>query len=376
MKNEGLISPPHNHSGSSIFGMMFMVCVALLPGVFFYVLYFGWGVIIQCILSVLFAIAVEWLMLKLRKRPVSLFLKDGSAMVTGLLFALSISPFAPWWVTFTGIFFAIAFAKHIYGGLGQNPFNPAMAGYVFILLCFPSFLNTWPVAEGEGFTSPSFTEYSTIIFQGMEQLDTNFDAISGASPLNHMKSGLNQMAMVSELTTSSIYGFMAGRGWEMVNIGFLVGGILLLITGVTYVRLPLFTLGSFFLISTLFYIVDAETYASPIFHCFSGATMLAVFFIATDPVTAPSTFRGRMIYGSMIGFIAYIIRVWGGYPDGFAFAVLLANAATPVISYYTIPTILGGEEPPEKSILKTLLGCCYPSCSLSAYAFILSNRFT
>jgi len=130
----------------------------------------------------------------------------------------------------------------------------------------------------------------------------------------------------------------------MVNIGYLAGGIFLLLTGVTYLRLPLATLGSLFLISTLFYFIDAETFASPVFHCFSGATMLVVFFIATDPVTAPTTMKGRLIYGSMIGIIAYIIRVWGGYPDGFAFAVLIANAANPVISYYTIPTILGGEE--------------------------------
>lgn len=345
MANDTLISPPHNHSGTSIFGMMLLVCIALIPGIFFYVLYFGWGVIVQCVVSIAFALCIEWIMLKLRKRPAALFLKDGSAIVTGLLFALTISPFTPWWINFAGIFFAIVFAKHIYGGLGQNPFNPAMAGYVFILLCFPSFLNTWPVANGEGFTSPSMSEYLTIIFQGTEQLDSNFDAMSGASPLNHMKSELDLMSMVSEITTDPIYGMIAGRGWEMVNIGYLVGGLFLLITGVTYVRLPLATLGSLFLISTLFYFIDAETYASPIFHCFSGATMLVVFFIATDPVTAPTTAKGRLIYGVLIGVIAYIIRVWGGYPDGFAFAVLIANAANPVISYYTIPTILGGEEP-------------------------------
>ena len=137
------ISPPHMHDGSSVAAMTARVAIALLPGLLCYIWFFGWGILIQCLLAVVFAIALEWLLLRLTGKPL-LHLKDGSVILTALLFAITITPFTPWWINLLGVFFAVVFAKHLYGGLGYNIFNPAMAGYVFILLCFPAQMNQWP----------------------------------------------------------------------------------------------------------------------------------------------------------------------------------------------------------------------------------------
>lgn len=280
-------------------------------------------------------------MLKLSRKPVALFLNDGSVIVTALLFAFTISPFAPWWVILIGIFFAVVIAKHLYGGLGFNPFNPAMAGFVFVLLCFPSQMNVWPAAPGISEIKPDISTYIAMIFQTGSLEKNTIDAISGASPLNDMKSQLSLMAMVSEIDESPIYGNFAGKGWEVINIALLAGGIFMLLAGIIRWHIPVAVLTGLFMTSLFFYAIDAETYASPVFHLCAGGTMLAAFFIATDPVTAPATPRGRLVYGFMIGMTAYIIRNWGGYPDGFAFAVLIANSAAPIISYYTVPKVVG-----------------------------------
>ncbi len=329
------------HDGSSVSGMMFRVCMALVPGLLCYIWYFGWGIVIQCLLAVGFALGLEYLMLKVRDISVTTFLKDGSAIVTALLLALSLSPFTPWWITFIGITFAIVFAKHIYGGLGYNPFNPAMTGYVFILLCFPAQLNIWPIATGLSEITPGISDYLSMIFLGQASDTSSIDAISGASPLNDMKSQLGLMVMVSEIHTSPIYGTFAGKGWEWVNIAFLIGGISLLVMRVIDWQIPVAMLAGMVVISLVFNLYDADIYASPLFHLFAGGTMLGAFFIATDPITASTTTKGRLIYGAAIGILAYLIRTWGGYPDGIAFAVLITNIAVPIIDQHTRPTVLG-----------------------------------
>lgn len=313
------------------------VSLALLPGMICYVLFFGWGVVIQSLIAVSFALLLETILLKLRGKPVMLFLKDGSAVVTALLFALTISPFTPWWINLTGVTFALVFAKHLYGGLGYNPFNPAMAGYVFVLLCFPAQLNSWPPPPGIGEITPAFNDYLSTIFSHA----TPIDALSGASPLNNMQSQLGRMAMVSEVWRDPVYGIMAGRGWEWINLAYLFGGMALLLMGVIKWRIPAAVVTGMLVSSMVLNLYDPELYAGPLFHLFAGGTMLAAFFIATDPVTAAATPRGRLIYGLLIGMLAYCIRVWGSYPDGFAFAVLIANAAVPLIDLYTRPKVLG-----------------------------------
>lgn len=339
MKTTDYLSPPHMHDDSSVGGMMSRVCIAIVPGILSYIWYFGPGILIQCLLAVTFALTVEWLMVLLTGKPAT-HLKDGSAVVTGLLFAVTVTPFTPWWISFAGILFALVITKHLYGGLGCNIFNPAMAGYVFVLLCFPVQMNLWPGISGSAGITPGLGDYLSIIFSG-----TSVDALSGASPLNHMKSGLDSMAMVSEIISSPIYGKAGGAGWETVNFAFMAGGIWLLISRVIQWHIPAGVLTGLFCSSLVFYLRDAQTSVSPIFHLFSGGTMLCAFFIATDPVTAPVTSLGRLISGFIIGVMAFTIRTWGGYPDGFAFAVLIANMFSPLISYYTRPRILGEERP-------------------------------
>lgn len=341
MNNIDIISPPHRHVGTSVAGIMLRVCLAMLPALLCYIYYFGWGIVIQCLLATGFALAIEFLMLKLRRRQTQLFLKDGSAIVTALLFAFTISPYTPWWISLTGIAFAIIFAKHLYGGLGYNLFNPAMAGYVFVLLCFPAQMNNWPPVSGLMGITPSLADYFSVIFTGLPSAGVSLDAISGASPLNDMKSALGLMTMVSEIQSSPIYGAIAGEGWQWVNMAFLLGGMTLLFIGVIKWQIPVAMLVGIFTISLVFNLYDSEIYASPLFHLFAGGTMLGAFFIATDPVTASTTPTGRLIYAGLIGVLAYIIRVWGGYPDGIAFAVLIANAAVPLIDKYSRPRVLG-----------------------------------
>ena len=333
---ETRFSSPHRHSGASVQAVMLRVGAALLPGLTAYVLNFGIGVIIQCLLAVAAAIATECLMLKLRRRPVALHLKDGSVIITGLLLALCLSPLTPWWITLIAAVFAVALAKHAFGGLGHNLFNPAMAGYVFVLLCFPAQMNLWPAAPGTAEHGIPAAAYLAAIFSG-----TEVDALSGATALGRMKSQLDLMAMVSEIRLEPLFGTLAGRGWEWVAAGWLAGGLALLGLGVIRWQIPAAMLGSLFAVSALFHIYDSDVYASPLFHLFAGATLLGAFFIATDPVSASTTPRGRLIYGGLIGLLAWVIRTWGAFPDGVAFAVLLGNAAAPLIDHFTRPRVLG-----------------------------------
>ena len=320
---------------------MLRVCLAMLPGLLCYIWYFGWGIVIQCLLAVSFALAIELLLLKISNKQIAQHLGDGSAVVTGLLFALTITPYTPWWITLIGVSFAIVFAKHLYGGLGYNPFNPAMAGYVFILLCFPAQMNIWPTVSGFADVAPGLGDYLSMIFLGQPTAGNPIDAISGASPLNHMMSQLDLMAMVSEIQADPLYGNFAGAGWEWINMAFLLGGCALLFMRVIHWQIPMAMLAGMFGASLLFNLYDAEIYASPMFNLFAGGTMLGAFFIATDPVTAATTPKGRLIYGALIGVIAYTIRTWGGFPDGIAFGVLIVNLAVPLIDQYTRPRVLG-----------------------------------
>ncbi|MBI2992570.1 MAG: RnfABCDGE type electron transport complex subunit D [Gammaproteobacteria bacterium] len=338
MTEAAFISSPHRHGGATITAVMLRVALALLPGILLYAWYFGIGILIQCVLAACFALALEALLLKLRGRPVGLFLRDGSAVVTGLLLALCIPPTTPWWMVLTGIIFAIAAAKHAFGGIGYNPFNPAMAGFVFVLLCFPREMNSWPAAPGTLETGLGLGDSLRAIFlPGREMVD----ATSGATALGYMKSRLGLMGMISEIRADPVFGTFGGRGWEWISAGFLAGGIALLVMGIVKWHIPAAMLIALTTVSTGFHLYDADVYASPIFHLFGGATMLGAFFVATDPVSASTTPRGRLIYGALIGTLTYVIRVWGAYPDGIAFAVLLGNAAAPLIDHHTRPRVLG-----------------------------------
>lgn len=335
-----IISSPHLHAVTSINHVMTRVIYALIPGILLSVWFFGSGVLIQCLLAVLFALCAEALMLYLREKPVRLFLFDGSAVVTALLFALCLSPYTPVWVNFTGTCFAIIVAKHLYGGIGYNMFNPAMAGYVFVLLCFPVNMTTWSLPAGIADQQATLLQILSIIFTGPSSLE-NFDSLSGATTLGWTKSQLSGMFMITEIRNSPLFGSFAGKGTEWIAVAWLCGGIWLLIQRIIKWEMPVFFIGTVFLISLLFYGYDSDIYLSPLLTLFTGGIMLATFFIITDPVTASATPRGRIIYVTGIGLLTYIIRTWSAYPDGVAFAVLLMNAAVPLIDNYTRPRVFG-----------------------------------
>ena len=335
-------SSPHIHSGSQVTGIMMRVALALVPAIAAYTYFFGWGLIIHISIAVSTALAAEAIMLKVRERPLMPFLTDGSAVVTGLLLAFCIPPLAPWWVTVLGAAFAIVVAKQLYGGLGYNPFNPAMVGYVMLLISFPLEMTSWVPPTILNNLQVGFFDTLNIIFLGKFPYFLSLDALSSATPLDAVKTELGLNKTVSEIISgNAIFGDFGGIGWEWVGNWILLGGVWLIFKRIITWHIPFAMLASLFAISFFFFVMDADAYPSPMFHIFSGATLLAAFFIATDPVSASTTPFGRILYGAGIGVLVYVIRTWGSYPDGVAFAVLLMNMAAPTIDYYTQPRVFG-----------------------------------
>lgn len=334
-------SSPHAHSDSSISStgqIMRTVIFATLPGLIALTHFFGIGSIINLALACIFCVAFEAAALKLRNKDLKFYLSDYSAVVTAVLLALALPPYAPWWLIACGCFFAIVVAKHLYGGLGFNPFNPAMVGYVVLLISFPVEMTQWRAPMGDGITYVSLMDSFAIAFDSV-----HIDGFTSATPLDALKHSTG-------LTVEDIYAqhpaFIAGRwagtGWEWVNIGFLIGGIYLLYQRVFTWHAPVGMLASLFMLSVIFYDGGSSNSAgSPLFHLLSGATMFGAFFIVTDPVTSATSTKGRLIYGAAIGALVFVIRVWGNYPDAVAFAVLLMNFAAPFIDYYTLPRTYG-----------------------------------
>jgi electron transport complex protein RnfD len=334
-------SSPHLSGTQSVTRTMGLVLLALVPGTLAMSWYFGWGVLINLAIAGTTAVIAEAAMLALRGRAVGPTLADLSALVTAWLLALALPPLLPWWQTVLGTLFAIVIAKHLYGGIGFNPFNPAMAGYVLLLVSFPVTMTRWLPPEVVSGSLPSFADSLHIIFSGTPPAGETWDSLSGATPLDQMRTELARNLMISEIQQSPLWGRFGGLGWEWVANWFLLGGLFLLWRRVISWRIPVAMLGALVLASGLFWAIDAETHPFPGFHLFSGAAILGAFFIATDPVSAATTPRGQLVYGALIGLLVFIIRTWGGYPDAVAFSVLLMNMAAPTIDYYTQPRVFG-----------------------------------
>jgi electron transport complex protein RnfD len=234
-------------------------------------------------------------------------------------------------------------AKHLYGGLGRNLFNPAMVGYVIVLLSFPVEMTQWiPPRMGDlDYQHLSLLQNVNYSLTGRLPIDASLDGLTRATPLDTVKEGLRAARTFEELRASSLFGDFGGRGWEWINNYIAVGGLFLLYLGIIRWHIPVAVFAGILVPATVLYLLDPTGAPSPGFHLFSGATMLGAFFIATDPVSAAESVRGRLIYGGAIGLLTYAIRTWGGYPDGLAFAVLLMNAAVPLIDRYTRPRIYG-----------------------------------
>jgi len=332
---------PYISSAPSVSIIMLKVLLALVPGIAAYVWVFGGGILVTLTLASVTALASEAVALKLRNRPIKPFLMDGSALVTAWLLALALPPLAPWWLVVLGTLFAIIVAKQLYGGLGYNPFNPAMVGYAVLLISFPLIMTSWPAPLALAQAKLGFADQLRYIFGGALPVGVLVDAISSATPLDYLKTQLTLHHNIQAITQAPIFGVLGGKGGELVTGAYLLGGLYLLQQRIISWHLPVAFLGALALMAGAFYLADATHFASPAFHLFSGATMLCAFFIVTDPVSGPTTPRGKLIFAAGVGALTYLIRVYGGYPDGVAFAVLLFNIAVPLIDAYTQPRVFG-----------------------------------
>jgi electron transport complex protein RnfD len=328
---------------SDVGSIMRHVLYALIPAALAYVWFFGPGFVLNLIIAGIFSVLGEATMLHLRGKPVDSTLADYSALVTAVLLAFAMPALTPWWVTATAALFGIVFAKHLYGGLGYNLFNPAMAGYVMALVAFPMHLNLWtaPRMGDIDYQLLTFAETAQFTFTGTFPDYLSFDAISRATPLDVVKAGLNNMRTFDELRAYPIMGDFGGRGWEWIGNFIAIGGFWLLLKKIIRWQIPLGVLAGILIPSGLMYFLVPGVNPSPGFHLFTGGTILCAFFIATDPVSAATSNKGRLFYGFGIGFLIYAIREWGSYADGVAFAVLLMNMAVPAIDYVTRPRIVG-----------------------------------
>ena len=323
---------------------MLKVLLALVPGIIAYAWVFGGGILVTIALATATALAAEAAMLKIRKRPIQPFLMDYSAVVTAWLLALAIPPLAPWWLIVVGTLFAIVVAKQLYGGLGYNPFNPAMIGYAVLLISFPLLMTKWPAALSLAQTKLGFIDQLHYIFSGLLPQDVAIDAVTSATPLDYLKTQLTLKHEVASIQQAPIFGALGAKGGEYVTLAYLLGGLYLWQQKIITWHLPTAFLGALALISGVFWLIDPTHFTSPLFHLFSGASMLCAFFIITDPVSGPTTPRGKLYFAAGVGFITYLIRVYGGYPDGVAFAVIFMNICVPLIDAHTQPRVFGHEK--------------------------------
>jgi electron transport complex protein RnfD len=327
---------------NSVTRVMLLVIACLVPGVLTYARQFGWGIVINLAWASFLALALEAVALKLRGYPLKPFLKDGSAVVTAWLLALSLPPLAPWWLTLVGMVFAIGVAKHLYGGLGQNIFNPAMVGFAVLIISFPVQMTQWSAPLFMAMHPLNFSESLAAIFGGGLPPGVALDAVVTATPLDTIRTGLLQQHTLGEIHGSShIFGQIGGVGGEWVAAAYLVGGIALWALRIVPWQVPVAFMAGIWLTAGFLHWGDAGRYAAPWFQLAIPSSMLGAFFIATDPVSGSTTPRGRLIFGLGAGFLTVIIRVFGGYPDGVAFSILLMNLCVPLIDAYTQPLVFG-----------------------------------
>lgn len=335
---------PHTHGKLSVGRIMFTVWLAMLPASLYGVWLFGWPALNLLLLTTASALAAEAIGLNIAGKPVLPSLGDGTALVTGWLLAMTLPPWAPWWIAVVGAAFAVIVGKQVFGGIGQNLFNPAMLGRVALLIAFPLEMTTWvtpqPIVSTQ---TPGFLDSLAITFSGAAEMD----ALSGASLLGHIKTEVGRSVPLQQVLPgayeagAAAMGEMRGSLGETSALLILLGGLLLMLRRIISWHIPLAMLGTVAALATLMNLFDPARYADAGVHLLSGGLMLGAFFIATDPVGSPSTPRGQLIYAAGIGVLIYVIRTWAGFPEGVAFAVLLMNAATPLIDHYMRPRIYG-----------------------------------
>ncbi|MDY6942233.1 MAG: RnfABCDGE type electron transport complex subunit D [Pseudomonadota bacterium] len=339
-----LISGPHAHAPTSVGQIMQRVMVALLPATVFGICIYGWPALYLLTVTLAAALFAEALCLAIAGKPLRPYLTDGSAIVTAWLLAMTLPPWAPWWIGVTGAFIAIVIGKQVFGGIGQNLFNPAMVARVSLLVAFPlemtAFIKPVPLTDR---AAPGLLQSLQITFGHPPTLD----AVSGATVLSHVKAELARGVSVESAlepvfdTTTALVGYMPGSLGETSAVLIALGGAFLLLRRVITWHIPVAMLGTLALLATIFHWLNPGEYAGPMVHLFSGAAVFGAFFIATDLVTSPVTVKGQLLFGAGTGALVFIIRSWAGYPEGMGFAIMLMNACTPLIDHYIRPRVYG-----------------------------------
>jgi electron transport complex protein RnfD len=335
------VTSPHGRGATPVNKVMQTVLLATLPGVAALTWFFGPGTMLNILFGSLMALALEYGVMRLRNRDPLFYLKDYSVLVTAVLLCIALPPYAPWWLVAVGIAAAVLLGKHAFGGLGYNPFNPAMVGYVVLLISFPVQMSAWQGPRGFA-EVPGLLDALTAFFA-----PASYDGMTMATPLDVLRQ--NKGLMFEDLLAETPQlSSRAGIGWEWVNAAFLAGGLWLLRKKIFTWHAPLAMLAGLAIAAAFGYDEgSSEGGGSITFHLFSGATMFGAFFIITDPVSSAVSNRGRLIFGFLIGVLIYLIRHFGNYPDAVAFAVLILNFAAPFIDQYTQPKVYGTRPPKE-----------------------------
>ena len=323
MNNYTISGSPHVHGGESTKKIMYSVIIALIPAFLFSIYFFGFDAVRVTLISVAACVLVEWLIQKfLIKGPCTI--ADGSAIITGILLAFNLPSNIPAWMIIIGSIVAIGIGKMSFGGLGNNPFNPALVGRVFMLISFPKAMTTWPTPQ------PLFNNALT-------------DAVTGPTLLGHIKESLAQGASAQDLIIyENIKDFIySGSLGEIGSIAIIIGGIFLIIRKVIDWQTPVVIIATVAIVSTVCWLIDPTQFVHPMVHIFGGGLMLGAFFMATDMATSPMTTKGKVIFSIGIGALTIIIRLWGAYPEGMSFAILIMNAFVPLINKACKPKRFG-----------------------------------
>ncbi|MBF0610097.1 MAG: RnfABCDGE type electron transport complex subunit D [Magnetococcales bacterium] len=340
-------SSPHTHSGETVPQIMKMVIWALMPAAALSVVIFGWPALLVMVITTLSCVVTEQLFIKIRGTvsPIG----DYSAALTGLLLAMTLPPFTPWWVCVVGGVFAIAIGKQVYGGLGHNIFNPALIARVFLLISFPVELTYWPAPNSLfGDHGVTLMQGFTIILQGPAAAGLALDSLTSATPLGQYRMDLGLGKTVQEALAAIQFSYIKATGGDIGGslgetsvVLLTLGGLYLLRKRVITWHTPFSMLAGCLIPAVIFWQVDPSKYPDPLFHLITGGLIMGAFFMATDMVTSPVTAKGQLIFGFLCGLLTYLIRTWGGYPEGVSFAIVIMNAAVPLIDQYTKPVAYG-----------------------------------
>ncbi len=343
------VSPPHQHGGDSIQATMLSVILALLPASLCAVWLFGWLAVWQILTCMGVCMFSEWVSMRMMARASRLH--DGSAALTGLLLALTLPASIPWWMTVIGAVFAIVLGKQVYGGLGYNPFNPALSARVILLISFPLAMTSWLIPAASMPVAVNLYDIPTtlaLFFGGPEAIGQTIDTITAASPLGYVKNDLRQGISVALSLQAHDYNYFnafigkeAGSLGETSALALLIGGILLITRNTIRWHIPVSYILTVAVLAAVFNAINSERFAPPLFHLLAGGLMLCAFFMATDPVSSPMGIKGHVVFGIGCGILTWVIRTWGGYPEGAMFAVLLMNCTVPLIDHYFRPRVYG-----------------------------------